>query len=430
MASYSGGYDCEFVEKPPKIVQSECPICLQIVREPHQADCCGYAFCRVCIEQVKATNKPCPCCKAEKFDKFGDMRLKRTLYEFKVYCTNKGQGCQWVGELSQLDKHLNSNPSKEQQIQGCSFTLLKCLHCSGLVQRSSIQVHQSLLCLKRPFSCRFCKDYDSTYEDVATNHWPVCGNYPLQCQRKCGEFFKRQDLTHHISNGCPLTVVNCEFSHVGCKVKLPRKDMTAHLTENVVKHVSLQANKHKHAIDQLRKENKGLKQEVARLTQDQLKQEEHVARLTQDLQQIHVCTPICSPTFTMNNFEQYKKDNKAWFSPPFYTYPKGYKMCVGIYANGYGEQEGTHTSVGVHLMKGEFDDQLKWPFRGQITTRLLSEVDTSYTEFKHFSTESELRLLTEDVAPGYAHYISHTELQSKYLKNDCLTVSVYQYSCM
>ena len=167
MARYDGGYDCEFVEKPPKVVQSDCPVCLQTIREPYQADCCGYAFCRVCIERVKAANKPCPCCKAERFEKFADKRLKQTLYEFKVYCTNKEQGCKWIGELRQLDKHLNSNPSQEKQLEGCIYVYIyvyicqyikvKCHHCSKLVHRSHIQIHQSKQCLRRPFSCEYCR---------------------------------------------------------------------------------------------------------------------------------------------------------------------------------------------------------------------------------------------------------------------------------
>ena len=231
MAGYSGGYDCEFVEKPPKVVQSECPVCLQTIREPYQVDCCGYAFCQVCIEQVKAANKPCPCCKAEEFNKFEDKRLKRTLYEFKVYCANKDQGCQWVGELGQLDNHLNSDPSREKQLEGCQFTGVKCCYCSELIQRTSVQVHQGEQCLRRPFRCKYCKDFDSTYKDVTTNHWPVCGYYPVQCTNKCGKTITRQNLKDHVSNDCPLTTVNCEFNHVGCKAKLPRKDIMVHLTE-------------------------------------------------------------------------------------------------------------------------------------------------------------------------------------------------------
>ena len=450
------GFDCEFVEKPPKVVQSDCPVCLQIIREPYQATCCGYAFCQVCIERVKADNTPCPCCKAENFDKFEDKRLKRMLYGFNVYCTNKNKGCKWVGELSQLDNHLNSNQTQEKQQKGCQFIQVSCVHCSIFFLRSNIQMHQTVLCSKRPFRCEYCRDYDSTYEDVTTNHWPECGHYPVQCPNRCGKSVKHRELKAHISIDCPQTIIDCEFSHVGCEVQLPRKNMPAHLTENVVKHVSLQANNLKHVIDQLRNENKELEEdvtrlilylkkenkelkEVARLTQDLKKENQElkkeVARLTQTQNPQQICIPVCPPIFIMDNFEQRKRDNEVWHSPPFYTYPKGYKMCLGVYANGYGDHEGTHTGLSVHLMKGEFDDQLKWPLRGQITIRLLSHVDIDYEEFKLDFVETDPdydveahRLVTKEIAVGPATYISHTELQPKYLSNDFLKLSVHQYT--
>ena len=40
--------------------------------------------------------------------------------------------------------------------------------------------------------------------------------------------------------------------------------------------------------------------------------------------------------FTMNNFMEYKQINDNWFSPPFYTHPQGYKICLCIVANGEG----------------------------------------------------------------------------------------------
>ena len=418
MAIHTGGYDCEFVEIPPKVVQTECPVCLQIIQEPYQADCCGYAFCRECIGRFKKDSKCCPCCKAEQFNTFEDKRLKRTLYAFKVYCTNKRQGCQWEGELSQLDNHLNSTPSHEKQQEGCQFTLIKCIHGSGLFQRSDIQFHQDYHCPKRPYSCKYCKDYVSIFEDITTNHWLECGYYPVRCVNRCGKIIQRQELHDHISKDCPLTVLDCEFGHVGCEAKLPRKDMEAHLEDNVVKHMSLQAANYKQVIDQLCRENKELKEEVG--------------RLTQDLQQI--CTPICPPVFTMDKFKQRKRDNEVWYSAPFYTHHKGYKMCVGIYANSYGERNGAYTSVSVHLMEGEFDDELKWPFRGQINVRLLSQVDTDYKEFKYAFIETQPdyntisnRKLNGEIGRGLCDSVSHTELRPQYLKHDCLKLSVYQY---
>ena len=99
MIDQEGGYECDFVEKPPEALQSECPVCLLVLRKPYQTTCCGHVFCQACIEQVQANNDHCPCCQAETFDIFEDKRLKRSLSGFKVHCTNKQEGCQWMGEL-------------------------------------------------------------------------------------------------------------------------------------------------------------------------------------------------------------------------------------------------------------------------------------------------------------------------------------------
>ena len=42
-------------------------------------------------------------------------------------------------------------------------------------------------------------------------------------------------------------------------------------------------------------------------------------------------------------------------------------MGLCIYANGWASGKGTHVSVAVHMMKGEFDSHLKWAFRGEMT---------------------------------------------------------------
>ena len=138
MEGNKGGHECEFVEKPPKAFQSECPVCLLILREPFQVTCCGYAFCRACIERIKKDNKPCPCCNSNDFDKFEDKRLNRSLYKFKIYCINKEQGCKWQGELKELDNHLNYNPGQQNQLDGCQFMKINCLHCAELFLRSVI----------------------------------------------------------------------------------------------------------------------------------------------------------------------------------------------------------------------------------------------------------------------------------------------------
>ena len=60
------GFECEFVDPPSKVLQSECPICLQILREPHLIVCCGHSICAACIERIEEDGKPCPLCQCKR----------------------------------------------------------------------------------------------------------------------------------------------------------------------------------------------------------------------------------------------------------------------------------------------------------------------------------------------------------------------------
>ena len=242
----SGGFACEIVDPPPEhLLQTECPVCLLTIREPHQVTCCGYSFCHSCIQQIKDKNKPCPTCKKEGFSDFPDMRLKRALYALKVHCSHLKDGCEWMGELGQLDAHLSEDPEPEKQLSRCQFVDIDCLYkCGDRLQRCYIQKHQTELCTKRPFSCEHCHNYESNYDDVIHNHWPVCGSFPLCCPNQCGSFPQRQNIENHIDKECPLTTISCVFHYAGCIVKLPRKDLPEHLKENFLTHISLLATSH------------------------------------------------------------------------------------------------------------------------------------------------------------------------------------------
>ena len=84
----------------------------------------------------------------------------------------------------------------------------------------------------------------------------------------------------------------------------------------------------------------------------------------------HVFVP--PPTFIMTNFSHRKDSGEEWYSPPFYSHIGGYKMCLGVVANGWGQGAGTHVSAANYLMRGEYDDDLLWPFRGEITFQLIN----------------------------------------------------------
>jgi hypothetical protein len=136
--------------------------------------------------------------------------------------------------------------------------------------------------------------------------------------------------------------------------------------------------------------------------------------------------------FTMTDFEEYRRDGDSWFSPHFYTHPNGYKMYLRIFADGSGTGKGTHLSLAVYLMQGEFDDQLKWPFQGNIYFKLVNqEKDTDHVIKILYSGQApsercERVLTNEPIENGWGmgQFVPLAELQPKYLKNDCIKLCV------
>ena len=276
------GYECEFVEPPPKQFQSECPICLQILREPRLIDCCGHNYCEACIERVGKDGKPCPLCNEPGFTTMANKGLKRTLHEFRVYCPHRLRGCEWEGELGMLDEHSNSDPKPERQLKGCPFAVIECLHCKEGIRRDKIAGHQLERCPQRPYTCEYCTEYKSTFEDVAHSHWPECKCFLLPCPNECapsGSGLQRQDLDLHVKQECPLTVVQCELHHAGCEVTLPRKDMADHMKKDSISHISLlAAENHRLSKRLLEKE-----EQICLLTQENAELEEKTTKQSQDL---------------------------------------------------------------------------------------------------------------------------------------------------
>ena len=101
--------------------------------------------------------------------------------------------------------------------------------------------------------------------------------------------------------------------------------------------------------------------------------------------------------------------------------------------NGWGVGKGTHVGVGVHMMKGEFDSHLKWPFRGEITVELVNQTSsqrnkTGSIKISDSNDEIFKRVTEGDKAAtgrGMPEFISHSDLYNpeegkEYLVNDTL----------
>ena len=150
-----------------------------------------------------------------------------------------------------------------------------------------------------------------------------------------------------------------------------------------------------------------------------------------DVMYTNSSTPPCTRTLT--RYSEYKRTNSQWDSLPFYSRDKGYKLQLKVDANGDGSGKGTHLSLYVFLLKGEYDDQLQWPFNANITVQLLNwSGDSSHEEetINHHTAPLEYRTrVTEGgTAPGgrgYGQFISHSVLESvtsdtKYINEDSI----------
>ena len=76
--------------------------------------------------------------------------------------------------------------------------------------------------------------------------------------------------------------------------------------------------------------------------------------------------------FIISDFSEKKEANKVWYSSPFYTHNRGYKFRLKVYPNGDGTASGSHITVGAALIRGECDNELEWPFEGDIRVELLN----------------------------------------------------------
>lgn len=139
----------------------------------------------------------------------------------------------------------------------------------------------------------------------------------------------------------------------------------------------------------------------------------------------------------INNFWEKFDDGKRkpgleLHSPPFYTGQYGYKFKVVVFPYGNGSGEGTHLSLYIRLLPGEYDALLKWPFEGEITLTVLDQSpdsrskrninqsfspDPSWKSFQRPSKNSSA------LGFGYPQFLSHRGIESyNYVKDNCLFV--------
>ena len=461
------GYQCEFIDSVPE--DFYCKQCSLVARKLTITSCCGESYCNACIHSTQQDNKPCPGCGMVNFETFQQAKYQKKILTFQVLCSLKKRGCGWCGPLEHLDTHL------DPETGDCEYTDIDCpLKCHNKINKKNISHHLANECVKRDYVCPHCA-FKASYEIVCNIHWPECRYFPLTCPNRCGVSCERTTMEEDHMKICPLQEVECELKHIGCAVRFLREDEEEHMREKAQTHLLMMATtsvkmsqdfqgklqeqerklqeQERKSQEQERKfqEQERKSQEQERKLQEQERKLQEQERKSQEQErklqeqerklqeqeekfeemlvvqrkeseekmkefktEIANLEKMCGVfwSFTMENFrgERSKVKNNGWKSPPRYTHVCGYKFCIGIGTRGNG------VNVDLWAMKGEYDDQLKWPVTVRFTLELInhfedgedkkSTLTVTWTKPKMNFTES----FNTDVS---YHFISLTELPCK-----------------
>lgn len=243
------GYKCAF--KDASIYNNKllmCDSCETVARDLSLIICCGGGgqYCGPYLQTLKRDGRPCPHCGKELA--FIALQKQRTeILGSRVFCDMKQQGCNWEGEVQDLDQH--------QDI--CEHVYIPCTKRCGLLQikRGQMEEHLQSACPEREYSCPHC-NYKGTYRLVTSAHYAECSYFPLKCPNECGVEGERDDMQTHLQRECPLQYIPCKFSHAGCNEKFRREDEDAHMKEQPEQHLESLASlvaEHNERIEDLTK---------------------------------------------------------------------------------------------------------------------------------------------------------------------------------
>ena len=238
---------------------------MKVLRDARLTECCGQPFCDSCLTnrlKTQKVKKRCPHCQKKNFVSIINKANIREINKLRIRCTNRENGCDWVGEMRVLEDHLKSD-------KGCGYVIVICGDrgkgnelCGKLLERRHLTNHKENECKYRPYTCEYCGHKD-TFEGITIGYWrgdrvkvfshyEECDQYPLDCPNECGETnIKRRDMKGHCDI-CPLEPLDCQFKDVGCTDKIQRKDMEKHIESSMQEHLTMAFMSHQELKEETR----------------------------------------------------------------------------------------------------------------------------------------------------------------------------------
>lgn len=443
------GYHCEVVGEMPAHLDIHCSFCFAILRRPQLMGCCGHHFCEPCLMKLKSASRPCPLCQTKSFDSLQDLNRERLINELKVTCVFKDGGCEWAGKLRELDNHVKDV---------CLFLPVTCpWNCEEKVARKLLEEHKLCLCPKRPWYTSI-KDADSR---------SLAEKFDILSQEKkllASDFDKLKDSLDHVQkenkvlksemkelrdthsldvqelkakHSLDFDKLKAKHSSVDEELKELKAKHSSDVEDLKVKHLSdFEDFKTKHLSDihELKATVASLSTALDKLTTAQSESSRKNSVVSESASCSSLSTEdlaVAPTTFTVTEVHRRRKKTTEWYSPCFLSHPQGYQLQLRVDCGGVMDGKGSHLSVFVYIAKGEQDKNLKWPFEGSVTVRLIDQEGFLHhekvVEFpKGLSNEISGYVKEGTRAKrghGFSQFISLEDLCS-YVKDNSLSFSV------
>ncbi|XP_072331583.1 TNF receptor-associated factor 2-like [Scyliorhinus torazame] len=400
-----------------------------------------------------------------------------------VPCSNVAFGCEAIGARKKMMAH---------ETEECEWRMALCPQCETFCVQKLLEDHIAI-CAKRKEDCPVCGRADLTKADFEKHCDPqhgTCPNIQVSCPFKdvgCLEKPRRRDLDEHLRASQQthlLQMLTLTTSLRSRKVSEGEgaESFQQHLTEKGGTRTGLASEPSKEEADSswvlgergtsemargadpgvlaLAKKTEGLERSVCGLNKDLdkyaqvievlqqkcLHYEQVILSLQRKTRNQEVTGGLAGPSspvstngvlvwkikeFSSCLMAARSEQRPSFYSPVFASHPFGYQLCCRIYPDGDGNGKGSHISLFLAIIKGEYDEVLPWPFRQKVIFMLMDQVHQKHVK-ESFSPDLLSGSFQKprshmNIASGCPMFARHDLLlkpQSHYLKNDTVYIKV------
>ena len=245
-----------------------CPICTDVLDQPHSCCSQGHVFCRDCLDQSLERRERCPTCREAAGSVVRQRPLEGIIAKLRIRCPHADDEdeparpakrmtvaqlraalaerelpedglkaellarleaaraddvgpCAWTGTIATLDAHQRTCPRVEVACKSCDVRLMRCW-----------MARHEVTCPRRMIQCHLCGEEMGAMQLVA-HLVHDCEEMKVPCEHGCGAKIRRGDKEEHEAV-CPKKWIVCP--HFGCGHCVPREEMAQHYVEKAEDH--------------------------------------------------------------------------------------------------------------------------------------------------------------------------------------------------